>query len=652
MLKFKNTVLIVLFNFAVDIDKEFYLQLYESYFKTIIFYSDIPTNNVYLSDINYVSTNSGLYAEHIFLHFYNKYRNLIENCDGLFYTMDDNIINTNLLNQVDINKIIIADLYKEIHPLENYSGWVWDLEFGKNNIQKLINDKEFQKYNINKFTGSFSDFFYLPKKYLTQKIFELFELFSKHKVFLELAIPSVIYNLEFERNAFNVFKSSILWNEDRKKIHDKIWLDNAFKTYLFIHPIKLRQDPKFKYILKEKLNMKKCIVITTINKPTEQIMFYTKKTGWDLIVVGDSKTDDSLYYNIDCIYLGLKEQEKEFPSLYDKIPLKSYTRKMFGYLYAMKNKYTVIYDTDDDNIYTEDMDFFENNLIFRDNIDFLGSDIKKEFIHDFTCMKSYQNITKEANCFTFDKRTNELYIKNKANIHLKNGTANEYCISGIFRDIKICSDQNFVNIYKIYTDENIWPRGIPYNNKSIYVKPSTHDNITDMKVSIIQGLVNNDPDVDAYYRININNKSFNFDIDPGYDVVLDKYAVCPFNSQNTFWIDKSMFYAMYLPVTVSFRYTDILRGFVALYQLWKNNKTIKFTLPTAIQERNEHDLNKDFESEESMYKTAEKVISLLNLNKNATIVEVYSILCDEKIVDTFELIVLKEWLALIDQYNK
>ena len=32
---------------------------------------------------------------------------------------------------------------------------------------------------------------------------------------------------------------------------------------------------------------------------------------------------------------------------------------------------------------------------------------------------------------------------------------------------------------------------------------------------------------------------------------------------------------MYLPITVSPRYTDILRGFISLYQLWKNNKTIK-----------------------------------------------------------------------------
>jgi hypothetical protein len=104
---------------------------------------------------------------------------------------------------------------------------------------------------------------------------------------------------------------------------------------------------------------------------------------------------------------------------------------------------------------------------------------------------------------------------------------------------------------------------------------------------------------------------------------------------------------MYLPVSVTFRYTDILRGFVALYQLWKNDKTIKFTKPTAIQYRNEHDLTKDYESEVVMYETAEKVIELLNTNMNASIQDMYIILADNGIVNKTELKVLDEWMRII-----
>lgn len=86
-----------------------------------------------------------------------------------------------------------------------------------------------------------------------------------------------------------------------------------------------------------------------MNDPTEQILHYTKVPDWDLIIVGDSKTDGNKYQNIKCIYLGLDEQKKMFPSFYEKIPLKSY---------AIKNKY----ETDDDNKYLYDLNTYNNIL--------------------------------------------------------------------------------------------------------------------------------------------------------------------------------------------------------------------------------------------------------------------------------------------------
>jgi len=323
---------------------------------------------------------------------------------------------------------------------------------------------------------------------------------------------------------------------------------------------------------------KKCIVITTINNPTSQIIHYTNLPEWDTIIVGDSKTNDNAYKNIKCIYLGLDEQKEMFPSIYDLIPLKSYTRKMFGYLYAIKNNYDIIYDTDDDNEFIGDINKFQDN-----------------------------------------------------------------------RSTKTSNGLGFVNLYKCFTDENIWPRGIPPMHPSININPDISDS-PPLECAVIQGLVNNDPDVDAYYRINIQSEPFNFEKTIDYDIALGKGSVCPFNTQNTFWVDPEMFYAMYLPVSVTFRYTDILRGFVALYQLWKNDKTIKFTNPNAIQFRNEHDLSKDYESEVVMYETAEKVIELLNINMDASIQDMYRLLADHGIVDRNEIEVLNEWMHIISSF--
>ena len=63
----------------------------------------------------------------------------------------------------------------------------------------------------------FSYYFYLPKKYLNEKLFKLFELFAKYEVFLEVAIPSIINNIEINKNNYHEYKDNVLWNEERKK---------------------------------------------------------------------------------------------------------------------------------------------------------------------------------------------------------------------------------------------------------------------------------------------------------------------------------------------------------------------------------------------------------------------------------------------------
>jgi hypothetical protein len=409
----------------------------------------------------------------------------------------------------------------------------------------------------------------------------------------------------------------------------------------------LNIDTYYKNFLNISNKKKKCIIITTINAPSSQLLSYVDYADWDLIVVGDSKTNDESYRQINCIYLGLKEQQDKYPSLYEKIPLNSYTRKMFGYLYAIENNYDIIYETDDDNKYLYPLDSFDNNYFYTDGKDVPGNDIKLYTLkqYDINLINSLM-LQHKAVAFVYDKRQNNLWLKDKVT-ELKTC---DHTICGYLRNVKYSVTQGFVNIYKLYSNDKIWPRGIPPGHQAIECMPILTDFMSKDNVAVIQGLVNNDPDVDAFYRINVKNGPFSFENDPGYDVIMNKYSVCPFNSQNTFWVDRKSFYTMYLPVSVTFRYTDILRGYIALFQLWKNNKTIKFTFPTAFQERNEHNLLKDYESEEPMYKTAEKVIGLLNNNKNATLEEVYEVLYNNDIIDKNELVVLKEWMNLVNKF--
>ncbi|HEY0042285.1 MAG TPA: hypothetical protein VGB71_16550, partial [Flavisolibacter sp.] len=65
----------------------------------------------------------------------------------------------------------------------------------------------------------------------------------------------------------------------------------------------------------------------------------------------------------------------------------------------------------------------------------------------------------------------------------------------------IPGDKGFVNIYQLYTDAPIWPRGLPLNLISKKFDLETGMTEQHMKVGMWQGLADEDPDVDAIYRL-------------------------------------------------------------------------------------------------------------------------------------------------------
>ncbi len=56
--------------------------------------------------------------------------------------------------------------------------------------------------------------------------------------------------------------------------------------------------------------MKKFIVTTTIQPPTEATHKFAQMKDWKLVVVGDRKTPSSEYEKINCTYLTVEDQEK------------------------------------------------------------------------------------------------------------------------------------------------------------------------------------------------------------------------------------------------------------------------------------------------------------------------------------------------------
>jgi hypothetical protein len=157
---------------------------------------------------------------------------------------------------------------------------------------------------------------------------------------------------------------------------------------------------------------------------------------------------------------------------------------------------------------------------------------------------------------------------------------------------RLVTRPGWCNVYRYFTDHAVWPRGLPIEQIKQGVQPASELAAASLYSPIQQGLANGDPDVDAIYRL---TSPLPIVFDDGA-VTLDRGVWCPFNSQNTtFW--RPAFPLLYLPCYCSFRMTDIWRSFVAQRIAWENDWRISFHGPTVFQDRNEHDLLRDFEQE-------------------------------------------------------
>ena len=167
-------------------------------------------------------------------------------------------------------------------------------------------------------------------------------------------------------------------------------------------------------------------------------------------------------------------------------------------------------------------------------------------------------------------------------------------------------------------------------------------------VSLWQCMVHGDPDIDAIHRL-IFKGTPNFINERAF--LMGKGIFCAFNSQNTLWLDSDLFPLLYLPSTVSFRFTDILRGYIAQSVINVSSKNWGFYNATSYQERNDHNLMNDFRSEISMYSNMEEIFQLIFESCKSTnsiidnLINCYSYLIKNKFVQDKELTVLEAWMS-------
>ncbi|MBF0143927.1 MAG: DUF288 domain-containing protein [Magnetococcales bacterium] len=159
--------------------------------------------------------------------------------------------------------------------------------------------------------------------------------------------------------------------------------------------------------------------------------------------------------------------------------------------------------------------------------------------------------------------------------------------------VPISEDRGWVNVYRYFQEGLVWPRGLPLTR--VRELPSPREELPTALADCViqQGLANDNPDVDAVYRLLLPLPVVFADREP---VALGRGSWSPFNSQNTTWF-RAAFPLLYLPAFCSFRMTDIWRSLVAQRIAWENDWSVLYHRATVVQDRNEHDLHRDFEQE-------------------------------------------------------
>ncbi len=216
-------------------------------------------------------------------------------------------------------------------------------------------------------------------------------------------------------------------------------------------------------------------------------------------------------------------------------------------------------------------------------------------------------------------------------------------------DAAVVGDAGWTNVYRFFSDVNIWPRGLPLDAVQSAVPDYDTIPVGAVPCPIQQGLADDNPDVDAVYRLVCPlPQSFRRD----RRVALTGGSWCPFNSQNTTWW-REAFLLLYLPAYCSFRMTDIWRSFVAQRIAWANGWGILFHEPTVRQERNEHSLMRDFKDEVPGYLHNRAICEALDAlsmpagaeHIAANLRSSYEALVRLGVVDQQELALVDAWIA-------
>jgi hypothetical protein len=207
-----------------------------------------------------------------------------------------------------------------------------------------------------------------------------------------------------------------------------------------------------------------------------------------------------------------------------------------------------------------------------------------------------------------------------------------------------------------------WPRGFPLE----YIKNNTtQPKVDDLRVSdvefqrvgVLQSLANNDPDVDAIYRLQ-RDLPFSFKgwSSPASVLVLPGASFAPWNAQATLFRMRDALWVLYLPISIHGRVSDIWRSYIAQRLLRNVCIHVAFAVePLVVQHRNQHSYLADFDAEQDLYYKSGKLIELLgewspkSSYPQEQIIELFRLLYERDYVGIKDVRMVELWISELNR---
>jgi hypothetical protein len=304
----------------------------------------------------------------------------------------------------------------------------------------------------------------------------------------------------------------------------------------------------------------KWAVVTTIHAPGEAVMDLAGgRDGWCLVVVGDEGTPAYTLPAATGVFLDAaaqREMEADFGDFLRLLPWRHFGRKNVGFLFAVLQGATSVWDFDDDNGRRAEA-VLAPPPVARAVVPRGGAGAAAAAAADA-----------QEPCVAF----------------------NPYPLMGA-------------------PSSPSWPRGFPLNliKRPCAVDLAAASAAAVAGVGVFQSLANHEPDVDGIFRL---TQPIPFDWPEASQdtLVLPPGVAAPYNAQAQLSLHGAL-WGLLLPVSVHGRVSDIWRSYFTQRLLWDVGQRIAFTPPRVTQIRNPHNALADMHAERDLY---EKSLALVH----------------------------------------